>query len=334
MSLEKLSDQPLFTGDGPTHEATFRSLVEYGRPVARFDRPRATSPTTLGVVSDPHIAVDASGTWKMYHRSRERFRETLVALEREEVDALVITGDLTKDGEERNLDWMQSVLDDVPMVVVPGNHDVKEVSVERFERRFTENGFPIRKRLDGLDVLGLNSAMTPGTGDVERGVVSDAQLDWLEETLPTATDPIVVTHHNLPGLHDHIGGHGWTPYPPVGNADALLDVLSCHDVPLHLSGHVHLLSLLWNSGVRGFVAPPLSSFPQAYALLDVDASGTTVRCRTAASQEDIEEAYADSQAHSVRSGVIARLNAKQLRSLPLVDERVDAADDIRSIHRQ
>lgn len=334
MSVEELSEGALFTGDGPAHEATFRTLVEEERPFARFARPRSASPTTLAVVSDPHVSVDADGTWKMFHRTRARFREALADIERRGADALVVAGDLTKDGEARNLDWVESALEslDVPVLAVPGNHDVKEEHVARFERRFTDAGFPAHVRLDGIDIVGLNSAMD-SSADGELDVVSDGQLDWLDETLPNATEPIVVTHHNLPGLRDHIGDHGWSPHPPVGNADALLDVLSRHDVPLHVSGHVHLPSLVHERGVRGLIAPPLSSFPQSYALLDIDATGTTVRCRTTASRDDVEAAYDESQAHSVRSRVISGLNAEQFRRLPLVDERVDAADDIRRIRR-
>ena len=335
MSVKKLSERTLFTGDSSAHETTFRTLVEGEGSFAHFARPRSESPTTLAIVSDPHVSVDANGTWKMYHRTRTRFREALADIERQGADALVISGDLTKDGEKRNLDWVQSTLNDlsIPALTVPGNHDIKEEHVARFERRFTDGGFPVQLSLDSLDILGLNSAMDPKAEDPEFDVVSDSQIDWLDETLPNTTDPIVVTHHNLPGLHAHIGDHGWAPHPPVGNADALLDVLSRHDVPLHLSGHVHLLSLVHNRGVRGLIAPPLSSFPQSYTLLDIDATGTTVRCRTTASRDGIEEAYSESQDHSVRSRVISGLNAEQLRNLPLVDERVDAAGDIRPIYQ-
>lgn len=336
MSVQKLSERLLFAGEDPAPEVTFRALVEGDRPFAHFDRPRSPSPITLAVVSDPHVSVDASGTWKMYHRTRKRFRETLADIEWRDADGLVIAGDLTKDGEERNFEWIRSALDEVtvPVLAVPGNHDVEETNVVRFEDRFTDGGFPAHMRLGGLDVIGLNSAMTPGVGDVEPDVVSEDQLEWLEGALPNATDPIVVSHHNLPGLDDRIGDHGWAPHPPVGNADALLDVLSAYDVPLHVSGHVHLLSLVRNRGVRGLIAPPLSSFPQAYALLEIDATGTTVRCRTAAGREAIREAYTESQVHSLRSEVISGLTAERLSDLPLADERDDPAGDIGSVRSE
>lgn len=333
MSTEDLAERLPFTGDEAAPEAAFRTLADTGRPLARFDRPRAATPTTLAVVSDPHVSVDAEGTWKVFHRTRDLFRETLADAERRGADAVVVSGDLTKDGEERNFECVRSALDDVdvPVLAVPGNHDVKEKHVADFERQFTDGGFPARLRLDGLDVVGLNSAMVAGPDGDELDVVSAAQLERLDEMLRDATEPIVVSHHNLPGLADHVGGRGWAPHPPVGNADALLDVLSRHDVPLHLSGHVHLLSLVRERGVRGLVSPGLCSFPHSYLLLDVDETGTTVRGRTAATRENVADAYEESQSHSVRSSVISGLNAEQLGNLPLVDERADPAGAVRPI---
>jgi Icc-related predicted phosphoesterase len=326
MSVQEIVERPLFSEELPLDDGVLESVTAPDGIVARFDRPRAASPTTLAVLSDPHVATDASGSWKLYHRTRDRFRETVAALEGLDVDALVIAGDLTKDGEEADLKWVRAALDDldVPVLAVPGNHDVKAFDVAHFEDRFADGGFPIRLHLDGVDLIGLDSTVIPDEGATADGVVSEDQLDRLERILPETTDPIVVMHHNLPGLGEQIGEDGWEPHPPVGNADALLEVLSRHDVPLHLSGHVHLLSLTLERGVRGLIAPPLSSFPQACLLLDIDETGTTVRCHSAASKEAIEEAYGESQTYSERSRVISWLNARQLGSLPLLDERGDA----------
>lgn len=327
MGVDELTDRSLFTGDGAAHAATFETLTGTDRPVARFDRPRAATRTRVAVVSDPHVSTGARGTWKLYHRTRERFREAVAALGEYGVDAVAVSGDLTKDGEGADLDWTRAALDglDLPVLPVPGNHDVKTEGIAGFERRFADGGYPVHRRVGDVDLVGVNTAMVADDGDDPRtGTVSAAQLDRLDETLADLADPVVVAHHNLPGLNDRIGGD-WEPHSPVGNADALVETLARHDVPLHVSGHVHLLSLVGHGDVHGLIAPPLSSFPQAFLLLDIGPAGTTVRAVTAASGAAVEEAYDEAQSHSVRSRVVSALNAEQFGALPLVDERTDPA---------
>jgi 3',5'-cyclic-AMP phosphodiesterase len=334
MGVQKLAKQPLCTENSSLDEVDLETLSISEGVIAHFNRPKTPSPTTVAVISDPHIATEASGTWKMYHRTQDLFQRTLTDLGNHNVDAVVIAGDLTKDGEEQDLDWIQTVLDGltIPVLAVPGNHDIKELNVTHFEDQFTGDGFPVHLSLNEIDIIGLNSTVIPGEEPTDDGVVSADQLDWLEEMLPDMTNPIVVMHHNLPGLREHIGDHGWQPHPPVENSDALLEILSRHDVPLHLSGHVHLLSLILNERVRELIVPPLSSFPQAYLLLEIDDTGTTVRWRTAANREAIEEAYNKAQSHSIRSRIISRLNTEQFHRLPLLDERIDPLTNIEPIY--
>lgn len=329
MDTKHLGDQSPSTGED-TIQRVLRTLTESDGVVARFERPCAVTPTTIALISDPHIATEEKGTWKMFHRTQERFQETLAALTSQEIDCLLLSGDLTKDGARNDLEWIHSELEgiDIPYLAVPGNHDVTEFPVTYFADRFTSSGFPVHHQIADIDLIGLNSALTPDEsgGDAVEDIVSDEQLEWLEETLPDTSNPIVVTHHNLPGLHDRVGDVAWDPHSPVGNADAVLDVLSRHDVPLHLSGHVHLLARTVTEGVNGLIAPALSSFPQSYLLLEIDDTGTTVRCRSTADEDGIEEAYQKSRTYSTRSKVISDLTTEQLADLPLVDERGDTLD--------
>ena len=62
-----------------------------GPVFARLDRPRSDPPVTLAVIADPHVAVAARGTWKVYHRTLDRLRtaEEIRTLLREDVHELV-----------------------------------------------------------------------------------------------------------------------------------------------------------------------------------------------------------------------------------------------------
>jgi hypothetical protein len=58
--------------------------------LASLPRPSLPAPTTLAVVSDPHLAPDARGTWKVLHRAPGRFRAALADADRRGVDDLLL----------------------------------------------------------------------------------------------------------------------------------------------------------------------------------------------------------------------------------------------------
>ena len=325
-------------GSGVTHRPNAVSQGDasgtdaFARPVtlARFARPRTETPTTLAVFSDPHVSTRKEGTWKVFHRTEARLRAAVADANDRDVDGVVIAGDLTEDGHPADFDGVADALADLraPFAAVPGNHDVPKrfedhdtPPVAEFAERFAPEEFPFRATFGGVDVLGLNSASAPDgeLATTHDGAVSDDQLAWLESTLPETNAALVVSHHNPPGLDACVGEEGYAPHPPVGDAPAFVDVLADHDV-LHLSGHVHLPAAI-TGDVRGLVCPALSSFPQAYALLEVGPEGTTVRMVPVADDEGISEAHRLARHHSDRSADICEMVEAQISDLPLVDER-------------
>ncbi len=306
--------------------------ADSGPVFARFERPRSVVPTTITVVSDTHISAENRGTWKVFHRTQDRLRTVLSDANARDVDAVVFGGDLTEDGETNDFDALGSLLStlDVPFVAVPGNHDVPKSfdahetpSLSSFEDEFTPGELPFHERVGGVDVLGLNSAAMPdgSLADCHDGEISPDQLAWLDETLPTLETPMVVAHHNLPGLTSEVGVNSWRSSFPTRNADELADVLANHDVPLHVSGHLHVPSVAVANGVREVVAPSLCSFPQAYLLFEVGPAGTTIRFVPTADPEATREAYSHAKKDSARSDAVVEMTLDRLSALPLADER-------------
>lgn len=310
---------PELTADAGTHT------------LARFAQPRAATPTTLAVFSDPHFSTEKDGTWKVFHRTGERLRAAIADANDRDVDGVLLTGDLTEDGHPRDFDAVVDVLADLdaPAVAVPGNHDVPKAfkhhdtpPVGEFADRFAPEEFPFREQLGGVDVLGLNSSSAPGgeLAATHDGAISDDQLSWLESTLPETDAALVLSHHNLPGLESCLSDdHGYAPHPPVGDAPAFVNTLASSNA-LHLSGHVHLPAAI-SGDVRGLICPALSSFPQAYALVKVGPEGTTVEMVPVADDDGVEEAHELAQNHSERSADISEMVERQLSDLPLVDEQ-------------
>ncbi|GAA0199081.1 hypothetical protein GCM10009000_011350 [Halobacterium noricense] len=242
----------------------------------------------------------------------------------------MFAGDLTEDGATDDFQTFDSLLSslDVPFMAVPGNHDVPKSfdthetpTLSSFEADFTPGALPFHERIGGVDVLGLNSAATPSESlaDCHDGEISAAQLAWLDDILPETDDPIVVMHHNLSGLSSE-NVHSWRSSFPTRNADELADLLARHDVPLHVSGHLHVPSVTETNGVREIIAPSLCSFPQAYLLFEIDREGTAVRFVPTADPEETKEAYIHAKRDSARSDAVAEMTLDRLSALPLADE--------------
>ncbi|MFU8817836.1 MAG: metallophosphoesterase family protein [Pseudomonadales bacterium] len=159
-------------------------------------------------------------------------------------DVIVISGDLTQRAKEQEFAAAREYLDKlpaVPLVVVPGNHDVPLYRVwERLTRPFG-----LYDRYIGGDrnslwkdrravVVGLDS--TAPHRAVKNGRISRDQLDFCEQALgdlPAETLRIVVFHHHL------VPPPTFVPARPMPKAKRLLEMLTHLQVDLVLSGHLH-----------------------------------------------------------------------------------------------
>ncbi|WP_424016706.1 metallophosphoesterase family protein [Halorientalis pallida] len=294
-----------------------------GPTLARFDGPTAARPTRLAVMADPHVTPWATGTWKVFHRTVERFRTALTEANRLDVDAVAIAGDLTKDGAPQEFDRAAALLDEAnaPTLAVPGEHDLPQPEdghrtppVGTFADRFAGGRYPFVERVAGIDLVGIDTA-TAGDGPP---AVSPTQLDWLESILPGLERPVVLCHHSLtPADVD-----GPPSTARIENDLELARVLDTGGVELVVSGARHWPGTGALSGVREVTAPATCSLPQAFLHVRIDASGTTVDLVPLADRTGFEEAYAaasDGDAHG--QWVANRADQGALHRFPLVDDR-------------
>lgn len=170
---------------------TFTTRGRFRPPGDGSDRPFADlaapmgSGTVLAVCSDPHLTPTDHGTAKVYHRIEERFRELFAGAASLGADAVVCTGDLTKDGEDSEFDLVDDVVggSDLPFLAVPGNHDVPKTfnnhdspPVERFVERYTPGTLPYHVRIGDVDLFCLDSASDEAVTDEHGGHVGESQL--------------------------------------------------------------------------------------------------------------------------------------------------------------
>jgi 3',5'-cyclic AMP phosphodiesterase CpdA len=301
--------------------------VTAGPVLAALDRPRTAPRVRLAIVADPHVAVDGHGSWKVAHRSPERFRTALADATARGVDAVLLPGDLTSDGRPREFTVVDDLLSalTVPWAAVPGNHDVPKafdshegLSVERFAERLAP-GLPFEMSVGPLTVLGVNSASaTDGElADSWGGRLSEAQLEWVAERVDDAETPIVCTHHNLGPLPENPGGK-WANFP-LQNAAAVRKRLADLDVPLVVTGHHHVPAVQRHGETTELLAPATCSYPQASLLLDVGPEGTTVRLVPLADSEGLREARRHARTGKALGQGVLEMAERRLARLPLTE---------------
>lgn len=192
-------------------------------------------PFVLVQLSDTHIGA----AWGVAD-PLPRFQACVAAVRRNSVkpDVVVVSGDLADHGRTDEYAIVQKALAglDLPVHVVPGNHDDRRTLRDCFDLS-GEDDTPIDYACDAgpLRLLMLDSTV-PGAdgGDLDRD-----QLDWLETTLRDAPErqTILVMHH--PPLRT-----GVTAYDSIALADnariELTRILERNDQILAvLSGHLH-----------------------------------------------------------------------------------------------
>ncbi|MGE5635423.1 MAG: metallophosphoesterase family protein [Nocardioidaceae bacterium] len=149
-------------------------------------------------------------------------------------DIVVVTGDLTGDGLRPEYalasDYLAR-LDCERMIVIPGNHDSRNVGYVHFEELFGERRAELHA--DGVSIVAVDSTEP----DLDHGVIGRGRYPWIEQRFAShdAYLRVFVLHHHL------------LPVPGTGRERNVVhdagDTLECllrADVHLVLSGHKHV----------------------------------------------------------------------------------------------
>ena len=185
-------------------------------------------------VSDLHFG--ARDTWQEPEVEEELRR----LIERVDPELVIASGDLTHRGlrsqHERAAAFLRGL--ELPVVTVPGNHDIPYSFPKRFTRpwhefeRLWETTEPVY-RSDGLVVAGLNS-VRPWRH--QSGRLREAQVRSAAETfagIPKSTFRIVAFHHHL------LGAPWRSRKKPVAKRNRVLAGLVEAGADLILAGHIH-----------------------------------------------------------------------------------------------
>jgi 3',5'-cyclic-AMP phosphodiesterase len=239
-------------------------------------------PLRIAQISDVHMG---SGSLGLPPEALDGIIERLDAIE---PDVVVLAGDLTAAGYEWEYEeahrWAERI--QFPKVVIPGNHDARNVGYVHFQRFFGDPYSRYREAFDperaerlratGFTIVALDSSEP----DVNEGRVGRDRYPWIAEQFDEPHDIRIVTvhHHLVP-----IPGTGRERNIVLDAADVLVTLVGL-DIDVVLSGHKHVPFfwglngvLVCNSGTAG-TRRIRASTPPSWNELHVDA--TTIKVFT------------------------------------------------------
>lgn len=210
----------------------------------------------------------------------------------EEPDALILTGDISFNGEKEShlaLAEKLAALEEagVPVLVLPGNHDlyrscysffgdegeqVESVSAEEFAAIYGAFGFDEALSRDGDSISYLarindttRVLMLDADTPHDFCSLSDKTLSWIERRLSEAAVEgkrmLVACHQNL--YKHSMFGAGYV----LGCSDELHALLEKYGAELMLSGHMHIQHIQTEGGVTEIATSSLTMGACQYGLL-------------------------------------------------------------------
>ena len=213
--------------------------------------------------------------------------------------AVVVTGDLTYNGEKKSHEELKDKLsilekNGIKVFVLMGNHDTgnatpyalykdgvvetEGITAMEAEELWMDFGYgeavskdPVSNSYmaevsDNLWIMCIDS--NNGSG----GSVRSKTLTWMENALRVANikekKVITATHQNL-FVHNPRYTFGYQ----INNSNKVVDILKKWGVKLNLSGHLHIQHITKESGITEIAQESFSDWPLQYGVIEIDDNG-------------------------------------------------------------
>lgn len=237
-----------------------------------------------------------NGDGKLTEYSAQIVDELLCTALEEKPNALVLTGDLTFNGELQSLrdlrDKFRALQSaGIPVLVLPGNHDVGYLFSYEFKGEGARTAKNITQAafLETCREFGYDTALSRDAGSfsyvyeiaedvrllfldantvTNRGGLRAETLAWAEEQLKAAREAgvavISVSHQNVLKQSERL----YKGYV-LSNAEETAALLRAYGVTTHLSGHSHFQHSVTQDRLTDYCTGSLSLYPLRYAVLEL-----------------------------------------------------------------
>ena len=312
------------------------------------------------VLSDPHVMAPEllvsegtawttylSGQRKLVDYSQRLFDDMIVRIKRDLRPGLVlISGDLTKDGEQVSHEYVTSKLDElraigIKTLVIPGNHDrgsnsdavyydgesttaATVATNEWFATQYANYGYGVSSEREGTT---LTYACEPITGLVVIGIdsgtdgnVSETTLDWVVEkaTAARASGKKVIAMMHHPLMPHFTGVDNFVSTAVVGNYETVRNTLADAGIRVVFTGHFHTSDIAkdWNADMTREIydvnTGSLISYPCDYREVTMSADFTDMAITTGHSTAIASETAKERLNTAVKNQIAAKGTAYSL----------------------
>lgn len=199
-------------------------------------------------MSDLHLTKDGCPIWET--NTMEHFNRSIDVIRgMKDIDAIVVTGDISNDGSEWTYKYADRLFSSlgIPTFCCPGNHDSLKVMLEEYNPSFFKV-LPQSCIIDGWNLILLNSVIQDDEDPNQnkaRGFLSEASLNYMIQKLEEGFPSIIALHH--PPLEPG----GWLNRKLLDNRDDFNKIISLYDnVKLVIYGHIHYFTNVLKGHVR------------------------------------------------------------------------------------
>jgi len=220
--------------------------------------------------------------------------------------ALILSGDISFNGERASHMELAQKLRKVrehgiPVLVIPGNHDINSshayqflnnrtrptlnISAKDFWKTYSPLGAKNAIAFDkttlsyvyqiskDLQIMMIDTSQYQEGNVKTGGIINEKTLIWIEKNLLKAkkkgTIVITVTHHSLLP-HSALFNSNFT----INNYTEVLQILEKYEVPVNLSGHIHIQHIKRSNeteGIYDIATNAMAVYPNHYGILDISA---------------------------------------------------------------
>lgn len=296
-------------------------------------------------------AVMAAGDSKVTEYSEEIVDTLIQKAEEEKPDALLVSGDLTFNGEWISLNELKdkfTALEDegIPVLVIPGNHDidypyaygydgadyypVQDISQADFMSMMGAFGYDDAQLRDSssfsycthvtnsLWLLFLDANTEADPGELSKETLTFAE-DVLKQAAAEGATVIPVTHQNVLPPSD-LFSRGFV----INNSDEVKKLFKKYNISLCLSGHAHLQHTSEEDGLTQIITESLSVYPLQYGILTVSGNNWHYENRELGIRKEESKQRFDANTLSQVDGVLERLNLSENEKKAMEDIAVTA----------